>query len=53
MNDLVSHTFHNQKKKVMNDLVSHAFLQIAEESGRLVKLDYRETLASRDVESAV
>lgn len=42
-----------QAMQVMNDLVTHAFLDIAEESGKLVKLDSRDTLGQRDVESAV
>jgi len=42
-----------QGMTVMNDLVCNAFYQIAEEAGRLVKMDNRDTLQARDVNCAV
>lgn len=42
-----------QGMSVMNDLVCNAFLQISEEAGRLVKMEHRDILQARDVNSAV
>merc|ERR1712085_18278 len=42
-----------QGMTVMNDLVCNAFYSIAEEAGRLVKLDGREQLSARDINCAV
>jgi len=42
-----------QGMTVMNDLVCNAFIQVAEEAGRLVKLDNRDTLHARDVNASV
>ncbi len=42
-----------QGMSVLNDLVCNAFYQISEEAGKLVKMDNRDTLSARDINSAV